>query len=37
VGNLQRCPGSNERGVSADQLTQGGAINCDPAQMPTGP
>jgi phospholipid/cholesterol/gamma-HCH transport system substrate-binding protein len=37
VGNLERCPGSNERGVSSDQLTQGGAINCDPAQVPTGP
>ena len=27
---LQRCPGSNERGLSSDQLTQGGTIDCDP-------
>jgi phospholipid/cholesterol/gamma-HCH transport system substrate-binding protein len=37
AGNLQRCPGSNERGVDADQLTQGGTINCDPSIVPIGP
>src|SRR3954453_837171 len=34
---LQRCPGANERGLSDDQLTQGGTIDCDPAQVPIGP
>ena len=34
---LRRCPGSNERGLSEDQLTQGGTIECDPNQVPVGP
>jgi phospholipid/cholesterol/gamma-HCH transport system substrate-binding protein len=35
--NLQRCPGANERGLSEDQLTQGGTLDCDPNQTPLGP
>jgi phospholipid/cholesterol/gamma-HCH transport system substrate-binding protein len=35
--NLERCPGSNERGLSDDQLTQGGTVDCDPSQKPIGP
>ena len=34
---LQRCPGSNERGLSEEQLTQGGTIDCNPNQVPVGP
>ncbi|HEX3294904.1 MAG TPA: hypothetical protein VHR38_14315, partial [Solirubrobacterales bacterium] len=34
---LQRCPGSNERGLSEEQLTQGGTVNCNPSQTPLGP
>ena len=34
---LERCPGSNERGLSEDQLTQGGRIDCNPDQVPVGP
>jgi phospholipid/cholesterol/gamma-HCH transport system substrate-binding protein len=34
---LERCPGSNERGLSEEQLTQGGTVNCDPNQVPVGP
>jgi phospholipid/cholesterol/gamma-HCH transport system substrate-binding protein len=34
---LQRCPGANERGLSSDQLNQGGTIDCDPSQVPVGP
>jgi phospholipid/cholesterol/gamma-HCH transport system substrate-binding protein len=34
---LRRCPGSNERGLTEDQLTQGGTVNCDPDQVPVGP
>ena len=34
---LPRCPGSNERGLSEDQLTQGGTVDCDPTQTPMGP
>ena len=34
---LQRCPGSNERGLTDDQLTQGGTVNCNPSQRPLGP
>ena len=34
---LQRCPGSNERGLSQDQLTQGGTVDCNPNQVPVGP
>ena len=35
--NLERCPGSNERGLSEEQLTHGGTIDCDPSQTPVGP
>ena len=35
--NLERCPGSNERGLSEEQLTHGGTIDCDPSQTPIGP
>jgi phospholipid/cholesterol/gamma-HCH transport system substrate-binding protein len=34
---LKRCPGSNERGFSEEQLTHGGTIDCDPGQTPVGP
>jgi phospholipid/cholesterol/gamma-HCH transport system substrate-binding protein len=34
---LRRCPGSNERGLSEDQLTQGGTVDCDPNEVPLGP
>ncbi|HET9119263.1 MAG TPA: MlaD family protein [Solirubrobacterales bacterium] len=34
---LRRCPGSNERGLSEDQLTQGGSVDCNPDQVPAGP
>src|SRR4051794_20593693 len=37
IKDLQRCPGSNERGLSSDQLTQGGTVDCDPSQVPLGP
>jgi phospholipid/cholesterol/gamma-HCH transport system substrate-binding protein len=37
IKNLDRCPGSNERGLTDDQLTQGGALDCDPNQVPLGP
>ena len=37
IKDLQRCPGSNERGLSSDQLTQGGTVNCDPSETPIGP
>lgn len=37
IKNLQRCPGSNERGLTDEQLTQGGRIDCDPSQVPLGP
>jgi phospholipid/cholesterol/gamma-HCH transport system substrate-binding protein len=37
IKNLQRCPGSNERGLTSDQLTQGGKLECDPTQVPLGP
>ena len=35
--NLRRCPGSNERGLSEEQLTHRGTIDCDPSQTPIGP
>ena len=35
--NLRRCPGANERGLSEEQLTQGGTVDCDPSQTPVGP
>src|SRR4051812_38130183 len=37
IKNLSRCPGSNERGLSDDQLTQGDTVDCDPNQTPLGP
>jgi hypothetical protein len=37
IKNLRRCPGSNERGLTSDQLTQGGTLDCDPTQVPLGP
>jgi phospholipid/cholesterol/gamma-HCH transport system substrate-binding protein len=37
IKQLQRCPGANERGLTDDQLTQGGTIDCDPSQVPVGP
>jgi phospholipid/cholesterol/gamma-HCH transport system substrate-binding protein len=37
IKDLRRCPGSNERGLSDDQLTQGGTLDCDPSQVPLGP
>src|SRR6266545_3018711 len=30
IKDLQRCPGANERGLTDDQLTQGGTLDCDP-------
>ena len=35
--NLKRCPGAHERGQTAEQLTYGGTIDCDPTQVPIGP
>ena len=39
VGNNSRCPGSLERdpGDGSTPFTDGGALNCDPTQVPTGP
>ncbi len=39
VGNTARCPGSLERdpGDGSTPFTDGGALNCDPTQIPTGP
>jgi phospholipid/cholesterol/gamma-HCH transport system substrate-binding protein len=37
IKNLRRCPGSNERGLTEEQLTQGGTVDCDPSQVPVGP
>jgi phospholipid/cholesterol/gamma-HCH transport system substrate-binding protein len=37
IKEVQRCPGANERGLTSDQLTQGGTINCDPTETPVGP
>jgi hypothetical protein len=37
VKDVRRCPGANERGLSNDQLTQNGTINCNPDQKPLGP
>src|SRR5262249_28798451 len=34
---LRRCPGSNERGLTEDQLTQGGTVDCDSSEVPIGP
>ncbi len=39
VGNHKRCPGSLERdpGDGSVPFTDGGTLNCDPTQLPTGP
>ncbi len=37
IKDLRRCPGSNERGLTQDQLTQGGTVDCDPTETPLGP
>ena len=39
IGNHARCPGSNERdpGDGSAPFTDGGQVNCDPSQVPTGP
>ncbi len=37
IKDLQRCPGANERGLTSDQLTQAGTVDCDPTQTPLGP
>lgn len=39
TGNHARCPGSNERdpGDGSTPFTDGGTLNCDPSQVPTGP
>jgi phospholipid/cholesterol/gamma-HCH transport system substrate-binding protein len=34
---LRRCPGSNERSFTEEQLTQAGTVDCDPNQVPVGP
>src|SRR3954464_689901 len=31
---LRRCPGSNERGLSEEQLTQGGTVDCNASETP---
>ena len=37
IKDLKRCPGANERGLTSDQLTQGGTIDCNSNQIPLGP
>jgi phospholipid/cholesterol/gamma-HCH transport system substrate-binding protein len=37
IKQLERCPGSNERGLTEEQLTHGGTVDCDPSQTPLGP
>jgi len=39
TGNHARCPGTNERdpGDGSTPFTDGGTLNCDPSQVPTGP
>jgi phospholipid/cholesterol/gamma-HCH transport system substrate-binding protein len=39
IDNLRRCPGSNERdpGDGSTPFTDGGALDCDPSQVPVGP
>ena len=37
IKDMRRCPGANERGLTNDQLTQGGTINCNPSEVPLGP
>lgn len=38
TGNLERCPGSNERPAADDSnpYTEAGALDCDPSQVPPG-
>jgi hypothetical protein len=33
----RRCPGAIERGLTEEELTQGGTIDCDPDQVSVGP
>jgi phospholipid/cholesterol/gamma-HCH transport system substrate-binding protein len=39
TGNLERCPGANERdpGDGSTPFTDGGRLDCDPSQVPVGP
>ena len=39
LDNLRRCPGANERdpGDGSTPFTDGGALDCDPSQVPVGP
>ena len=37
IKNLERCPGSNERGLTEEQLTHGGTVDCDPRPDPDRP
>jgi phospholipid/cholesterol/gamma-HCH transport system substrate-binding protein len=39
TGNLERCPGTNERnpGDGSTPFTDGGRLDCDPSQVPVGP
>jgi phospholipid/cholesterol/gamma-HCH transport system substrate-binding protein len=39
TGNLERCPGANERdpGDGSTPFTDGGTLDCDPSQVPVGP
>lgn len=38
LGNTRRCPGANERPApdGSNPFTDGGALNCDPSQIPPG-
>ena len=38
IGNLNRCPGSNERPArdGTNPFTDGGTLDCDPSQIPPG-
>ncbi len=38
LGNLERCPGSNERPApdGSNPFTDGGTLDCDPSQIPPG-
>jgi len=36
IKQLQRCPGANERGLTEEELTQGGTVDCDPNMKPLG-
>jgi phospholipid/cholesterol/gamma-HCH transport system substrate-binding protein len=39
TGNLERCPGANERdpGDGSTPFTEGGRLDCNPSQVPVGP